>query len=166
MKNNSIVDKTGEIILNSETKQDKLDMFEDKLKKGYWLVRLHASWCSHCINMIDEWKMFLKECKEKNCFSSFNVVSVESKIQPQLKNEFLMNCDGYPTIFLMKNGKIVSHFENRERNSKNFLEFMEEHTHFLTNKKLIKEEKKIKKSNKKKSKQNTKSKKNSKDSKK
>lgn len=107
------------------------------------MIWYHAEWCGHCRNMEDEWEEFNKHCQSKN----MNTAKISDEMLSDLKYEH--NVEGFPTIELHNNGKKVKDF-NQQRNSKEFINFLEENLKSLN----LKSNNKSKNSTKKKSKRN------------
>ena len=95
-----------ELKLNSKSSLSEIRKYERQLKKGYWLNRYHASWCSHCINMSEEWNNFTSH----NINKDVRIASIEEQALSKL-SEQPENFRGFPTITLTKNeGGTVSTF--------------------------------------------------------
>ena len=92
----------------------------------------------HCQHM-DEWEQFNKHCQSKN----MNTAKISDEMLSNLKYEH--NVQGFPTIELHNKGKKVKDF-NQQRNSKEFINFLEENLKSLN----LKPNKKKKNSKKKK----------------
>ena len=118
-----------------------LKQFEEIHNNEPIMIWYHAEWCGHCINMADEWEDLNKHCQSKN----INTAKISDEMLPNLKYEH--NVEGFPTIELHNNGKKVKDFD-QQRNSKEFINFLEENLKSLN----LKSNKKPKNSTKKKSK--------------
>ena len=118
-----------------------LKQFEDIHTKEPIMIWYHAEWCGHCKHMASEWEDFNKHCQSKN----INTAKISDEMLSDLKYEH--NVEGFPTIELHNNGKKVKDF-NQQRNSKEFITFLENNLKELG----LKSNKKPKNSTKKKSK--------------
>jgi thiol-disulfide isomerase/thioredoxin len=96
-----------------------LKQFEGIYNKEPIMIWYHANWCGHCINMADEWEEFNKHCESKN----MNTAKISDEMLSNLKYEH--NVKGFPTIELHNKGQKVKDFE-QQRNSKEFINFLEE----------------------------------------
>lgn len=130
-----------ELKLNSKSSLSEIRKYERQLKKGYWLNRYHASWCSHCINMSEEWNNFTSHSINKDV----RIASIEEQALSKL-SEQPENFRGFPTITLTKNGEFVSEF-NELRTSENLKNFINQYVP----KSIFKNTQRKKKKNKKKS---------------
>ena len=88
---------------------------EEKMKKGLWMVRYYADWCGHCKMMESDWKKFENKNKNKN------IISFESQAMNKMNHQ-PENFEGFPTILMLNNNKIVKEFD-QIRNLKNFQQF-------------------------------------------
>ena len=93
-----------------------LDKFNTSCNNGVWLVWYYADWCGHCKTMEPEWDS-LKE----NNVHSVNLAKVNDDFVSQVKNDAPVQ--GYPTIILYKNGKVVG-VHNGERTAENFNDYI------------------------------------------
>jgi len=116
-----------------------LKQFEEIHSKEPIMIWYHAEWCGHCQHMADEWEQFNKHCQSKN----MNTAKISDEMLSNLKYEH--NVQGFPTIELHNKGKKVKDF-NQQRNSKEFINFLEENLKSLN----LKPNKKKKNSKKKK----------------
>jgi len=117
----------------------------------FLLIKVHANWCPHCINMRPEWNKLKTSLKFKQIKP--RVFDIE---QQQLHKLDLLNKKyaldepvtnkGFPTIVKVHNGK-VEYFEG-SRDAKNILSWL------YTNVNSSEKSKTIKKSNKNKKRKN------------
>lgn len=113
--------------------------FNHASKKGVWVILYYADWCPHCQTMKPEWDKFAQSGK-------VNCAEIESKQLDQLP-EHKGNVQGFPTIVMSKNGKVVETYQG-ERSQKGFEEFSAKNSNFEQtnlNNLLKKVEKKAKK---------------------
>lgn len=75
-------------------------------RKGNVMVAFVATWCGHCQNLKPIWKKMVKMMKKKGINGVIALVYSDYREQIHLNN----NCNGYPTIRLYKDGKIVNDF--------------------------------------------------------
>lgn len=101
-----------------------LKQFEEIYNKQPIMIWYHAEWCGHCQHMADDWEEFNKHCKSKN----MNTAKISDEMLSDLKYEH--NVKGFPTIELHNKGSKVKDFE-RPRNSKEFINFLEENLNEL-----------------------------------
>lgn len=94
----------------------KIKQLQEKCKKGTCLVRYHANWCPHCVNMQSQWNKYVGGNLEHN------VISFEEKAINKMNPPPSVN--GYPTIKLLKGGKEVAEF-NEDKTAENFKKFYE-----------------------------------------
>lgn len=92
--------------------------FNNKKKKGMWLVLYHAEWCGHCQDFMPTWKTLKPHLKSRNV----NCASIESNIVEETMPE--SSIMGYPTIHLLKNGKINKIFNENNRDLETLLKFV------------------------------------------
>ena len=88
------------IDLNEKSLESEIKNYEKISQKGKWLIRYHADWCGHCINMKDEWK------KLENNNLDFNLASIEESVLKKL-SKHPSNLLGFPSIHLVNNGKFI-----------------------------------------------------------
>lgn len=107
-----------ELNLNSKSNISDIEKYEKELNKGTWLNRYYAELCPYCVEMAHEWKKFISQKKKVN----IKIASVEESAFNQLKNQ-PANIQGFPTITITYNGKLVSEF-NGKRTCQNFQKFI------------------------------------------
>ena len=94
----------------------KLNEFNTNSKKGPWMVWYYAKWCGHCSDMVPEWSKL-----QENNVHKVNLAKVSEEFIPKV------NCDapvqGYPTIVLYKNGKVLG-VHSGERNADSFNDYI------------------------------------------
>jgi len=109
-------DKQCHIDLAIGTKGDKT--YEKMRKEGMpSFVRVHARWCGHCQELEPIWDE-LKEWHKKNIknkkspLDSLLLLSVEdTDLQPVQEKYPEMKSKGYPTLMMVRNGKVMNEFQ-------------------------------------------------------
>ena len=101
-------------------KSKNLNSFNNKIKKGPWLVWFYADWCGHCVHMKPEWEKLENECKNNKMT---NVARVNDQMKDKLHNNIGNDVMGFPTIRLYNNGKLENEYSG-ERNNNSFMEFL------------------------------------------
>jgi len=77
------------------------------LNKNKWLVLYHAEWCGHCKTFTPTWDELANKCKNKMNFAKIEQSNFNKKELGYNPSE---NIEGYPTIYLRKNGKDVKQY--------------------------------------------------------
>ena len=90
-----------------KSSQSEIDAYENSFKKGNWLVRYHASWCGHCINMSQEWSDFVSNNKNKKV----KIISIEQEAMDRLKRK-PQNFRGFPSIIFFNISTVELEFKN------------------------------------------------------
>ena len=103
--------------------QNEVNNFNNKTKKGVWLVWFYADWCGHCVNMKPEWEKLESQCKKNN---KLNIARVNSNNVQQINSTMNQNIVGYPTIRLFNNAKPKKDYDG-ERSAKEFMKFLKKH---------------------------------------
>ena len=106
--------KKNEVDGGSST--DKIKHLQQKCKKGICMVRYHAKWCPHCVNMQSEWNKYNKQN------GGHNIISFEEGAINRMENPPSVN--GFPTIKLLHGGKEIAEF-NEEKTAEKFKSFYE-----------------------------------------
>ena len=89
--------------------------YSKNVKKGPWIVLFYANWCGHCTHMKPEWNKFK---------SSYNRdVELKEVEQAQMTDQQKDWVQGFPTLVLVENGKVLKTFEG-ERTSAGFKAFL------------------------------------------
>lgn len=101
-------------------KSSQLPNFNNNVKKGPWLVWFYADWCGHCKMMKPEWKKLEKRCASD---PRLNVAKVSDEMKDNIPEEMNQNIQGYPTVRMFNNGKMMSEYSG-ERNNNAFLDFL------------------------------------------
>lgn len=94
-----------------------------KVLKGPVIILIHAHWCGHCRNMMPEWKRFEQEIP-KSC--KVKVAKIEDSVYSNVKHEVDLGAEGFPTIKLFNNGKLVKKYDG-ERTSSDMIQFVQSH---------------------------------------
>jgi thiol-disulfide isomerase/thioredoxin len=81
--------------------QNTLNLLNNKITKGNWIVLYHSDMCGYCQDFKPIWEQFVKNNKNKllNC----SKVSSEYAHNVQINPGFL----GVPTVHFYKNGKLT-----------------------------------------------------------
>jgi thiol-disulfide isomerase/thioredoxin len=92
-------------IIHVNSEKD-LNKFNKTIKKGKMMVVFVADWCGHCQHLKPIWKKMERVMKKTNCAKSSMLVMVYSDYRERVNIPH--NCNGYPTIRLYKDGKILN----------------------------------------------------------
>ena len=92
--------------------------FNNHKKKGKWLVLYHAKWCHHCVNFIPTWQKLKTHLKKRNV----NCASIEYNVMNETKPK--VEVIGFPTIHLLKDGKVKKVYNESDREIKTILKFV------------------------------------------
>lgn len=124
----------------------KNPIINNKTRKNYPIIKkrpkvivgkIYANWCIHCMNLKPVWKNVIKNTYKKVTPESIRFVSIEEtnmqnklntfyrkyNIPENLKKSF-ENIKGYPTIFKIKNGKVI--YYNGDRSEKSLSKWVME----------------------------------------
>ena len=93
--------------------------FNQKSKKGYWIILYYANWCPHCQTMKPEWNKFSETLKTNK---SVNVAEVESEFMEAIGPEHKANVQGFPTIVGCREGKKIADYTG-PRTSQDMIKF-------------------------------------------
>jgi thioredoxin-like negative regulator of GroEL len=77
------------------------------LNKDTWVVLYYAEWCGHCTTFKPTWDELANKCKDKMNFAKIEQSNFNKKELGYNPSE---NIEGYPTIYLRKNGKDVEQY--------------------------------------------------------
>jgi len=77
------------------------------LNKDTWVVLYYAEWCGHCKTFTPTWDELANKCKDKMNFAKIEQSNFNKKELGYNPGE---NIEGYPTIYLRKNGKDVEQY--------------------------------------------------------
>ena len=93
----------------------------------FLLIKIHANWCPHCINMIPEWNKLKSSFKvQANKTEVFDVEEQQLHKLELLNKKYALqepvSYKGFPTIVKVHNGK-VEYFEG-SRDAKNILSWL------------------------------------------
>jgi thiol-disulfide isomerase/thioredoxin len=118
-------------VVNNEHAND----FNNKKKKGTWLVLYHADWCGHCKDFMPTWQKLKSHLKSRKV----NCASIEANVVEETEpNSQIM---GYPTIHLLNNGTLSKKFNEKNRDLKTLLNFVGKKKKSLKKKKSKKKRK-------------------------
>ncbi len=93
--------------------------FNQKFKKGYWIILYYANWCPHCQTMKPEWNKFSNQLKNNK---AVNVAEVESEFMDAIGPEHKANVQGFPTIVGCREGKKIADYTG-PRTSQDMVKF-------------------------------------------
>tara|TARA_Y100001970_G_C14001940_1_gene733868 strand:+ start:135 stop:584 length:450 start_codon:yes stop_codon:yes gene_type:complete len=91
-------------IIHVNSEKD-LKLFNENVKKGKMLVVFVANWCGHCQYLKPIWKKMERALKKTKCVNKGIIAMVYSDYRDKIKVS--ANCDGYPTIKMYKDGKML-----------------------------------------------------------
>ena len=80
------------------------------------IVLYYVPWCPHCKNVMPEWNKLEKEAEK----TGVEVEKVDCEEKPEEAQK--QDVEGFPTIILFKNGKVVNY--EGERTSEALKEFI------------------------------------------
>lgn len=94
----------------------QLRKFNDNHHKGVWFVWFYADWCGHCHQMKEPWSQF-----EQSNVHNINLAKVRDDYVPKVNSN--PSIQGWPTILLYKNGKVVDMYQG-ERTPNAFNQYL------------------------------------------
>ncbi|KAF7992883.1 hypothetical protein HCN44_005227 [Aphidius gifuensis] len=99
------------------------ESFEHGIIKGITLVKFFAPWCGHCKRLASTWEELGKKFITND---NVHIVKIDCTLQvnKQLCDE--QEVEGFPTLFLYKNGKKISEY-NGSRTLDDLYEFIIKH---------------------------------------
>ena len=87
---------------------NNLKKFNTEHKKGVWFVWFYAEWCGHCRDMHHDWEELTN-----NNTHNVNLAKIEHDYVSGVENN--PPVQGYPTIVLYKNGKVVGIYQGERK---------------------------------------------------
>jgi thiol-disulfide isomerase/thioredoxin len=102
------------------------------LKDGDWMVLYYAEWCGHCQAMKPEWEKVVQKMKESG---KVNLADVKSDVIDKLAHK--PQIEGFPTIKMYNNGKVVAKFQD-ERSADKLMKFAMNNSNTSSTKKSVK----------------------------
>lgn len=97
--------------------------FEHGIEKGTTLVKFYAPWCGHCKRMAPTWD----ELAEKFIGNTrVKIAKVDCTLPESKELCSQQEVDGFPTIYIYKNGKKVIEY-NGNRSLNDLFEFVSKH---------------------------------------
>lgn len=99
------------------------DSFKHGVEKGVTFIKFFAPWCGHCKRLAPTWEELGKKFFGND---NVNIVKVDCTLtsSKQLCND--QEVDGFPTLFLYKDGQKVSEY-NGSRTLDDLYEFVMNH---------------------------------------
>ena len=86
------------------------------------LVLFYADWCKHCKNIKSDWDSASKLVNRDDNIKMIKINCGDTNNREQKKIMEKYNINGYPTILVLKNGKIVNSYDgNKDKQS--FIDF-------------------------------------------
>ncbi|XP_022904221.1 thioredoxin domain-containing protein 5 homolog [Onthophagus taurus] len=104
------------VILNGKS-------FDSGIEKGFAFVKFFAPWCGHCKRLAPTWEELGKKFKKN---PNVNIVKVDCTVDESKQLCSDQDVDGFPSIFLYKNGRKVSEY-NGNRSLEDLTEFVIKH---------------------------------------
>lgn len=99
------------------------DSFEHAVEKGVTFVKFFAPWCGHCKRMAPTWdELAVKFVGNSNV----KIAKVDCTLSDNKDLCSLQDVNGFPTIFLYKNGEKVTEY-NGSRSLDDLFEFVNQH---------------------------------------
>jgi len=93
-------------------------------KKPVIVGLVYADWCGHCQQLEPEWKKMKQNILNSELSKECEIVDIESKTvdkklpkYAKMTKEKNIPVEGYPTIFLIKNGMLEKYVGQREANA-------------------------------------------------
>ena len=125
--------------------------FNREVKNLPLFVKVHHPNCGHCIQLKPEWDKLVSILKKQN-LGNFAIVDIHSDALKNINFEGLQNIQGFPTIRVIKNKKLIKEYSGN-RTAIAMLNFCKKNFNFTKTKKTkktkkIKKIKKTKKTNK------------------
>ncbi|KAI4457365.1 protein disulfide-isomerase c17h9.14c-related [Holotrichia oblita] len=100
------------------------DNFKHGIQKGISFVKFFAPWCGHCKRLAPTWEELGKKLLHDN---SVNIVKVDCTLEVNKELCKEQEVDGFPTIYLYKNGLKISEYTGN-RSLEDLVEFVMKHT--------------------------------------
>eukprot|EP01097_Dermamoeba_algensis_P006734 TRINITY_DN41_c0_g1_i1.p2 TRINITY_DN41_c0_g1~~TRINITY_DN41_c0_g1_i1.p2 ORF type:complete len:261 (-),score=79.52 TRINITY_DN41_c0_g1_i1:117-899(-) len=76
--------------------------FSSTIASGIWVIDFYAPWCGHCRKLEPIWNQFADEAKKAG---TYHVAKVDCAAHEKIADQY--GIQGFPTIFLFKNGEKV-----------------------------------------------------------
>jgi len=130
-----------------ELKKENINNLSKYLDSNMCLIGIFNDMCAHCIIMRPEWNCL--KTKIKNINGDGILLEINSKYINLINNpNFTNKINGYPSIFLYKNGILIKEYSG-DRTCENMLSFIKPYIIYRKNKNVQKSVQKILKGNKK-----------------
>ncbi|XP_066581496.1 thioredoxin domain-containing protein 5 homolog [Prorops nasuta] len=96
------------------------DSFNHGIEKGVTFVKFFAPWCGHCKRLAPTWESLGKKFLSNG---NVNIVKVDCTLDVSKKLCNEQEVDGFPTLFLYRDGKKISEY-NGSRNLDDLYDFV------------------------------------------
>ena len=109
------------------------DILDKLLNNNILFVGVFSQSCHYCVNMKPEWLKFKKLAQTKYSNLKGAILEIDSSIISSITNPLLTNnVNGFPSLFIIKNNKIIKY--NNERTALEFMKFFKLHIQKSKNK--------------------------------
>jgi hypothetical protein len=110
-------------VLQNNVNNDKLNKL---VNNNIIFVGVFSKSCHYCISMKSEWLKFKKLAQTKYSNLKGGILEIDSSIISSITNTLLTNnVNGFPSLFIIKNNKIIKY--NNERTALEFMKFLKLH---------------------------------------
>lgn len=87
--------------------------FPEKVSRNTWMIFFGTKWCKFCQRLMPKWSRLELRCKENiDPKLNFNVAKVDCTEDEDFCEHY--GVDGYPTILLFSNGKVMEEYHNEQ----------------------------------------------------
>jgi len=86
-------------------------IFNTKVNNLPLFVKVYHPSCGHCIQLKPEWEKLVKILKKQN-IGNFAIVDIHSDALKDINFEGLKNIQGFPTIRVIKNKKLIKEYKS------------------------------------------------------
>ena len=110
---------------NANVNNDELNNI---INNNTLFVGVFSESCHYCISMKPEWKKFKKMALANYSNLQGAILEIDSSVISQVTNPLLTNnVNGYPSLFIIRNNKILKY--NNERTAFEFMKFFKHNIH-------------------------------------